>query len=217
MMRLGSLMIFAVAAAALLPAAGFAQSAGVTAPATPPVDAGPAPAPGPVPAEVMPPSARTGHGSSSSPAATEDATFVRDAAAAGMAEVRMGRLAERQAHAAQVRTFAERMVADHTKLGDQLDAIARKKSLTTPSTLDAKDSTALTALGAQHDAGFDRAYLRTQIADHQSALALFQQEAARGTDPDLKRFAADALPTLRRHLQMAQAANDAVDGRRAGP
>ena len=41
---------------------------------------------------------------------------------------------------------------------------------------------------------------------HQSALALFQQEAARGTDPYLKRFAADALPTLQQHLQMADAA-----------
>lgn len=45
-----------------------------------------------------------------------------------------------------------------------------------------------------------------QIADHQSALTLFQREAVQGTDLRLKRFASNALPTLRERLQMAQAA-----------
>ena len=61
------------------------------------------------------------------------------------------------------------------------------------------------ALAKQHGAAFDHAYIQGQIADHQAALTLFQQEATRGTDPALKTFAADALPTLRQHLDMANA------------
>jgi hypothetical protein len=38
------------------------------------------------------------------------------------------------------------------------------------------------------------------------ALILFQREAVQGTDVRLKRFASNALPTLRERLQMAQAA-----------
>jgi putative membrane protein len=154
----------------------------------------------------MPPSARTGTGGDASPAATVDAVFAKEAADAGMAEVRMGRLAEQKAQSVQVRSFGQQMVTDHTKLGNQLAMIAGTEGLTTPSMLDPKDSRALIDLANQDGSAFDHAYLRTEIADHQSALMLFQREAAQGTDLKLKRFASNALPTLREHLQMAQAA-----------
>lgn len=213
MTRFGNVMISAAVAIMLLPGAGLAQSPGATGPMTPPAATGPAPSPGQPPAEVMPPSARTGNGGSSSPAATADVVFARDAAAANLAELRMGELAARQAQAANVKTFARRMVADHTKLAQQLDAIARHAGLVLPSMLDSKDSAALASLAHQQGTAFDRAYIRAQLTDHRSALALFQREAARGTDPDLKRFATEALPTLQQHLAMADAAEKMINER----
>ena len=46
--------------------------------------------------------------------------------------------------------------------------------------------------------------MQGQVADHKATVALFQQEASSGQDPQLKAFAQKYLPTLQHHLQMAQ-------------
>jgi putative membrane protein len=152
----------------------------------------------------MPPKARTGNGTSS-PAAADDAVFARDAAAAGLAEIRMGKLAEQQGSLARIRRLGQRMVADHTKLGNRLKSIAQREGLQTPTMLDDNDSKALTNLTGKHGAAFDQAYVQTEIAAHHAALSLFRQEEALGSDLDLKRLASDAIPVLQQHLQMFDA------------
>jgi putative membrane protein len=220
-MRAPRLIIPVLLATTALAVPGLAQTPART--AAPPVVTGPAPPPGGAPAEIVPPAARmptpgsptagiapptTSMAATSTPATaipSADVNFAKTAAQSGMAEVQMGQLAAQQAQSPQVKTFGQRMVTDHTKLADQLTAIARQKDLTLPSTLESKDSRTLARLTKRHGAAFDRAYVRTQLAAHKSAVALFQQEATQGTDPDLKQFAATALPTLRDHLQMAEA------------
>jgi putative membrane protein len=196
----------ALIAALVLPTAALAQTAapgGAAGPATPPAAPGPAPTAGPAPAEIMPPSAKGG-ADTAGVAAAPDSAFARTAAAAGLAEVRMGRLAEQNAQSAQVRTFAQRMVTDHTQLGHRLAAIAQRKVLTLPTEPSAQDVITLADLSRQKGADFDNAYLRAQVTDHEIALSAFQQEAEHGTDPDLKAFALAALPILRQHLRMAK-------------
>jgi putative membrane protein len=53
------------------------------------------------------------------------------------------------------------------------------------------------------------------VSDHKQDISDFQKEAKSGKDSDLKGFAAKSLPTLQEHLQLAQAANDAVKGSKA--
>jgi putative membrane protein len=40
--------------------------------------------------------------------------------------------------------------------------------------------------------------------DHQDAVQLFTSESSTGTNPDVKAFAAQTLPTLQQHLALAQ-------------
>lgn len=178
-----------------LPNAALAQTTvpgDAATPGNPPATMGPAPVAGPVPAEVMPQSA------------SHDPAFVATAAAGGLAAIRMGQLAEQKAQSAQARTFARRMVADHTKLGQRLAAIAQRVGVSLPTQPDTKDLGAIADLSGLSGASFDTAYLRTQVADHETALSAFRQEAEHGTDPDLKAFAQATLPLLREHLQMAK-------------
>ena len=42
------------------------------------------------------------------------------------------------------------------------------------------------------------------VKDHQEDLQAYQEEAANGTDPDVKAFAARHVPLLQEHLRMAQ-------------
>jgi putative membrane protein len=48
---------------------------------------------------------------------------------------------------------------------------------------------------------FDKSYIKSQVAAHRQAVALFRKEAASGQDAQAKAFAAATLPTLKSHLQ----------------
>src|ERR1700730_8389759 len=52
----------------------------------------------------------------------EDKTFVREAAIGGMAEVELSKIAQKSENA-DVKSFADRMVRDHTAANEQLMAI----------------------------------------------------------------------------------------------
>ena len=51
---------------------------------------------------------------------------------------------------------------------------------------------------------FDRAYIASQLQDHQRTAQLLAYEIGSGENADLKSFAEDTLPVVLEHLQMAQ-------------
>jgi putative membrane protein len=52
--------------------------------------------------------------------------------------------------------------------------------------------------------------MRDMVSDHKEDIKKFQNEADKGKDPDLKKFASDTLPTLKEHLQLAESTADTV-------
>lgn len=143
-------------------------------------------------------------GNSANRMAAADSTFARKAAQGGMAEVKLGQLAQDHASSDAVKKFGQRMVDDHSKANDELKDIASKKGMTLPTDLDAKDQNTYDRLSKLNGAAFDRAYMADMVKDHRTDIAEFQREANGGNDPDLKSFASKTLPTLQQHLQMAQ-------------
>lgn len=139
---------------------------------------------------------------------SQDRAFVAAAAAAGMEEVAAGKLAEHKAENRDVQQFAHRMVDDHTRANDELKRIAHADDIALPHSMDPKARHEVDALrkSSSHDArfGFDDRYMAHQASDHQQVIDAFQKEADQGRNPDLRRFAADTLPTLKQHLQLAQ-------------
>jgi len=153
------------------------------------------------------PSPAAASGSSASAPARErnpDQKFVEEAATGGMAEVEAGKLAQTKASAASVKTFAQQMVADHTKANDQLKQIALGKGIMLPTGPDRSHSRDLEKAGKLQGAEFDREYMKMMVADHKKTVSLFEKEAKSGKDAELKSFAATMLPDLQKHLQMAQ-------------
>jgi putative membrane protein len=132
-----------------------------------------------------------------------DASFFKDGAAAGLAEVAAGRLAEQQAADARVRQFGQQMVKDHTQANAQLQALAKQKGVTLPTAPDATHQKALQDLQGLQGAAFDKAYVKAQVQDHKDAVTLFEK-AAQSSDPDVSAFARKVLPTLHHHLDMIE-------------
>ncbi|MBV9786466.1 MAG: DUF4142 domain-containing protein [Acidisphaera sp.] len=134
----------------------------------------------------------------------QDTSFINQAAAGGMAEVQDGQLAASKAPVAGVRQFGSDMVSQHTQVNQQLMTLAQSKGVTPSTDLDPSDAAMLHRLQGLRGRSFDTEYLRGQIAGHEKMAQLLQQEISQGSDPDLKAFAQQTLPTVQEHLARAQ-------------
>jgi len=134
-----------------------------------------------------------------------DKKFIEEAAQNGLAEVELGKLAATKASSDDVKKFAQQMVDDHTKSNNELQQIAQNKGVTFPTAPDASDQRALKKLEGLSGPEFDKRYLsEAGVKGHRDNQKLFQNEATKGQDPDLKTFAQKTLPVITHHLQMAQ-------------
>ena len=132
----------------------------------------------------------------------KDVNFIQKAAGGGAQEVENGKLAEKQAKSAEVKSIAARIVADHTRANNELTALAKQKGVTfNTSGVRAQN------LGA---GDFDRMYLKLQEEVHKSTIADFERAAKTCDDSQLKAWASKTLPTLKQHLAMVQAAEKKV-------
>jgi len=131
--------------------------------------------------------------------------FLTEAAVGGMAEVELGRLASTKAQNAQVKSFAQMMITDHSKANDELKSLATKKNISLPTTLDAKHQSTVQRMQGLSGAEFDRAYVDDMVDDHEADVQEFEKQSSDNPDPDVKAFAAKTLPTLRKHLDAIKA------------
>ena len=135
---------------------------------------------------------------------TSDAAFMTTAARGGMAEVEMGQLAQRNGRSPAVKRFGQQMVSHHGRSNQDMVALAQQKQITPPSSIGAEHQSVYDDLAKLRGNAFDRAYAQAMVRDHQEDLRLYQEEAANGTDPDVRAFAARHVPILQDHLRMAQ-------------
>ena len=98
---------------------------------------------------------------SAATASSQDRTFIMEAAAGGMAEVELGRLASQKASRSEVKEFGQMMVDDHTKANNQLMKIAQEKGLAAPHALKPQDKATKDQLSKLSGEAFDRAYIST--------------------------------------------------------
>ncbi|PWU12983.1 MAG: DUF305 domain-containing protein [Verrucomicrobia bacterium] len=143
-----------------------------------------------------------------------DYRFVENAARGGMEEVQLGRLAQEKGVNQSVRSFGERMVADHTKANDELKKLATKKGAMIPTTLSHHEQSTIEDLQKASGGEFDRTYARAMVKDHNTDVKEFDRASKSLTDPELKAFAQKTLPTLQDHLKLAQDMEGAVKGER---
>jgi putative membrane protein len=133
-----------------------------------------------------------------------DKAFFENAASAGKFEIEAGKLAQTKASDPQVKSYAEKMISDHTEAADKLEKLAAAKKVTLPTALSKHHQMMLDRLNKDSaGADFDAAYKRQMIASHKEAVSLFDQESKKGQDADVKAFAAETLPKLQMHGGMA--------------
>ena len=131
--------------------------------------------------------------------------FVTDAGQGGMYEVAAGKVAQAKGQSADVKAFGKMMVADHTKMNEELKPLIAAAGKTAPAELDERHKGLIDNLNAAKPADFDKTYLDQQEAAHKETLDLMQGYAASGDDAGLKGAASKAVPAVQAHLDKVNA------------
>ena len=143
-----------------------------------------------------------------------DKSFMKNAAESGAFEIQGSQLADQTSQNPQVKTFAEKMVADHTKVASDLTALASTKQVTLPTDPSTTQKAKLKLLSKKTGGSFDKSYADgVGVSAHKDTIALFEKEADKGSDPDVKAFAEKNLPALKEHLQMAESLQSSTSGK----
>jgi putative membrane protein len=136
-----------------------------------------------------------------------DKMFVKKALEGGMAEVQLGQLALQKSSNDDVKQFAQKMVDDHTKMGDQMKPIAQQIGVKVPDAPSKKDQALMAKMQALNGDAFDKAYMKDMVKDHKADLNDFKTEAASGSEPTVKNAASQGAQVISQHLQMAEQIN----------
>jgi putative membrane protein len=135
---------------------------------------------------------------------TED--FVKEAASSDMFEIQSSQLAVERATDERTKTFANQMIADHTKTTGELKGMVQSGSLKVelPTAMLPAHQKMLDDLKGRNGADFTNKYHDHQVTAHKDAVSLFQRYAKGGDEDGLKTWAGRTLPALEHHNQMAQ-------------
>jgi putative membrane protein len=136
--------------------------------------------------------------------ALTDDIFAKKAAAGGLTEVELGKIAEQNGGSQEIKDFGAKMVDDHGKANDNLKAVAAKDSLTIPDKPNEEQQAMIDKLGKLTGKEFDHAYTHAMVKAHIQDKALFTEEIDSAKNPDLKQFAQDTLPVIKDHLSMIE-------------
>jgi putative membrane protein len=146
-----------------------------------------------------------------------DQAFLKKALEGGTAEVQLGQLAQQKSQSEDVKQFGQKMVQDHTQLGDQMKPIAQQLGVKEAKGPSKKDKQLMAKLEGLSGQQFDEAYIQAMVKDHKQDLKDFQNEAQNAQDPNVKQAAQQGAGVISQHLQMiqqiAQSHNVAVEGK----
>jgi len=119
-----------------------------------------------------------------------------------MAEVELGKLAQKNAQSTGVNALGARLQRDHGRIVKVLKAFSKDKGMVMPASLESSDAAQIQALSVKSGADFDSAYIGQMVSNHEEALVLFTT-LSECSDPQISQLAKSALPILREDQRLA--------------
>ena len=137
-------------------------------------------------------------------------------AQANLAEINAGKLAQQKSENDRVKSYAQKMVDDHTKALDDLKQIAQSKGVTLPTEPNKQQMAMEHKLQGLSGDKFDKQYMK-QAGDraHKQTHQLLQK-AEKASDTDLKNYASKTIAAVEGHQQMAKETERSLKGTATG-
>lgn len=130
-------------------------------------------------------------------------SFLDDAIKGDNSEIALGRLIAARGASAQVRSFGSTLYRDHSTARGQAVAVARQIGMRPPRAMMPEARYEQRKLERMRGRAFDREVRRYMINDHEKDIATFEAQARSG-DRRTASLARRQLPTLRKHLRIAE-------------
>ena len=134
----------------------------------------------------------------------DDQAAMKQLASANLAEIESGKMAAQKAQNAEVKSFAQKMVQDHSKMLEDLKSLAKSKGVALPTNAPVKDMAQAKLLERKSGAEFDKDYMEHMVKDHENDVKESENIAAKAKDPQFKSAVQQANAKIREHLQLAQ-------------
>jgi putative membrane protein len=135
--------------------------------------------------------------------AAPPAQFLHKAIEGDNSETTLGRLIASRGASAQVRSFGRTLVTDHSRARVEASAVARRMRVQPPTSVAPEARSEYRKLSRMQGPAFDREVKRYMVDDHRKDIADFTSQAQHG-DRATSALARAQLPTLRKHLRIAQ-------------
>lgn len=129
-----------------------------------------------------------------------DKAFVAMVSQGGMFETKAGTYASTHGSTQDIKDQGSTEAHDHALVGAKLSEIAAADGLPIAGSLNATFSKMMADLSAKSGKAFDNLYLTDMATIHAKDGAAFAKEAAGGTDPKLRAFAAETHVIVLRHI-----------------
>jgi putative membrane protein len=147
-------------------------------------------------------SAATGRDTRTDKLSWGDRRFVSKAADEGHAERQLAQLAAERASNMEVRTYAQKLAEQHSKVNSELMSLANQKGVKID--MDDDKDRAYKRLEKKSGSEFDQEFVEHMIDEHEKDIKMFEKAASDAKDPEVRSFASKHVNALREHLQEAQ-------------
>jgi putative membrane protein len=142
------------------------------------------------------------------PASISDANIIAMLDEADSAEITEAKLVLQKTKNADVKSFANMMVTDHSRMRKDKDELAKKLNITPQPPAGDQEPSSMTAElsalnGAASPRDMDSIYINDAVADHQKDSSDLVDLKSKATAPELKDAITKAQPVVNKHLDHA--------------
>ena len=134
--------------------------------------------------------------------ASQDKMFVAKSAEGSMAEIEMSKLALQKSKNSEIKTFAQKMVDDHTMLISNMKPFADQMGVQPPTKLNKEHMDEMARLRAMSGDKFDKEYITAMVGDHHKDLGEFKAEADTTSNAELKTTVQSGMEVVKMHTDM---------------
>jgi len=133
-----------------------------------------------------------------------DVLWMDATSTSNLTEIMTSQLALQKSANANVRTYAQRMIADHTKAQNELRTLASMKGVRVMLVPTSHQRLMYQKLSTLSGAAFDKMYMTVQVMGHTETVSFFEAYLSVGRDPQALAAARKYLPVIQMHLEEAQ-------------
>jgi putative membrane protein len=133
----------------------------------------------------------------------DDKKFLATASQSDVNEIALSKVAIEKASNPAVKAFAQKMVAEHTKMSASMKPFADEWGVTPPAGVDDDHQKELDKLNGLSGADFDKEYIDQMVTDHAKALRAFASEVKVATDAKFKAAVLKGKTMVAAHKNMA--------------